>query len=131
MSGKYSQIALIGIFDLATGTAIAKVMSAIFGKEEPPSKPTFSQLSYLLFSIIIQAVLTLWVAVEVHDVFLGQSFEDPTGGILLIVSLFRQPNFWVKVNSAADTISDMIVCLFSPNSEAESGGNPKEFIDRG
>lgn len=127
---KYSLSAMVGLFDLASGTVIARVMTAIFGQELPPSKPSFSQLCYLLFMISLQAILTLWVALEVHDVFLGQSFEDPTGGILLILSLFRQPNFWLRVNSATDNISDMIVGLFS-NSEAESGGNPKEFIDRG
>lgn len=108
---KYAQIALIGSFDLVSGETIATIMSAIFPKSPViPLNISNNAFFNLCFSIFLQGVMTLWVAEEVREFFLSGT-TDPTGGILLILSLFRQPNFWDKVDVAVTVITDKIMGL--------------------
>lgn len=117
LATKYAQIALVGAFDLVSGETIATIISACF-----PSNPVFplnmtnSELGKIMFSVGLQLVLTLWVGEEVRDFFLSGT-TDPTGGILFILTLFKQPNFWEKVDVCVAVISDMILGLVTRRNE--------------
>ena len=111
-AAKYGKIAWVGAFDLVTGVTISEVIGACFGKDLLPTQPTLSNFFYLVFEIALQMVLTLWVSEEVRTFFLGEDFEDPTSGILFMLSVFRQPNFWKRVDNVADVTADHILGFF-------------------
>lgn len=125
---RYSSVALVGLWDLVSGVAIAEVMSAVFGSEVLPKNPTLSNVFYLVFEVALQAVLTLWVGEEIRGVSLGENFVDPTGGILFILSVFRQPNFWARVDSLSDWASDKLLGFITGKDVQNSQDKASDFI---
>jgi hypothetical protein len=93
-------IAWRGSVDLVLGTFTAqwveKVMSLL--KTEPT---TFVDL---LVRIFAQVTLTLWTGGESRGLLIDTNSFDPTGGIVFIASVFRQPTLWKNVDQAATEI---------------------------
>lgn len=110
---KFGKITWVGMFDLVTGVTIAEIMNAVFPRKVLPNQPTWEQIFYLIFEIFLQGILTLFVGEEIRSFFLGDAFEDPTGGILFILSVFRQPGFWARVDSVSSVLSAKIRGWFS------------------
>lgn len=125
MAAKYGKIVYAAAFDLISGVTISEIMGACFGKELLSSNPTLSSFFYIVFEITLQMVLTLWISEEVRQFFLGENFEDPTGGILFILSVFRQPNFWKRVDNVADVTAEHILGFFVPE---PASSNPDESV---
>lgn len=117
----YLTVAGVGSLDLVVGSAIAYIISALFKNPElVGSLDEFDLEKWLLMGLDLaaQGLLTLFVAVEFKNLFL--SWEDPTGGILFILSVFRQASFWAKVDVLAAAINNLIMgdiypSMFSPS----------------
>lgn len=54
----------------------------------------------LAWRVLAQLSLTILSGLAVRRVTFPANLDDPTGGILFILSLFRQKNFWRNVDTA-------------------------------
>ncbi len=62
----------------------------------------------MLFRIFGQTILTLWTGSELRGLLVDTNAQDPTGGIVFIVSVFRQHTLWKNVDHAALLINEWI-----------------------
>lgn len=118
--GFYTRVAGFGVFDLVAGTAIGYLVGGLFKK--PAEQLNLSEIDLrewlgLGLELLFQGLLTLFIGVELRSIFTGS--EDPTGGILFILSVFRQPSFWDKVDILALATYNLIMgdiypSLFNP-----------------
>lgn len=126
----FGKIAYAATFDLISGVTISMVMTSVFGNEILPNEPSVTQVFYMLFEIALQGLLTIFISAEIRDFFLGKDFEDPTGGILFILSVFRQPNFWRRVDSVSSYLSDKILGFFTGKDMDMHKETPEDFISQ-
>lgn len=106
----YLRVAFVGSFDLVAGTTIAYLVQNLFRDPQivgPLNEIDVGKWFEIGLDLFVQCMLTLFIAVEIKRLFLG--FEDPTGGLLFILSVFRQPNFWAKVDVMADAIYNLVM----------------------
>jgi hypothetical protein len=82
-----------GGLDLAAGVTISTMMEYVFGEvsNEDVSLPNE------FVKLFLQGFFTLFLAVEYRRSFFADTQSDPSAGIILIVTLFRQENFWKRV----------------------------------
>lgn len=92
-SNEVMTIVRVGGMDLAAGTTIATLMDYVFG-DVPDSGASLGLEAIKLF---FQGFFTLFLGIEYRRSAFPQDFEDPTSAIVLIVTLFKQQNFWKRV----------------------------------
>jgi hypothetical protein len=117
----YGSIAFFASFDLVTGTAIAYLVNSIFKLPDTVgSLEEYDTTKWLkmVLELGIQALLTLFIGIELRNLFV--SVDDPTGGLLFILSVFRQPSFWARVDVLSRAIYNLVMgdvypSLFQPS----------------
>jgi len=103
MSQQLEHIAALSLHagvDLFAGMSVSSLINLYFKAHAPSNSDNFK----LAFSSLVQAVLTVLVADELRNLFWENPQEDPTGGILFIVTLFQQPTLWAKMNQLYSNI---------------------------
>lgn len=110
---KYLSIAGYGTVDVIIGTAIAYLIQQVFMQPVKGGYCLPKDLQawvVLLIDTFFQAILTLFLGIETRNLFFGnpENFLDPTGGILFVLSLFRQQNFWEKIDAIATSLTELL-----------------------
>lgn len=106
----YLRVALVGSMDLVVGTLIAYLIGGLFKNPNlVGSMEEYDLEKWLLMGadLAFQGLLTLFIAVEFKNIFF--EWEDPTGGILFILSVFRQQSFWAKVDVLALAVYNLVM----------------------
>lgn len=85
--------------------------SYVSGKSNEWRK-TFWQLGW---RVLVQLSITILSGLAVRRVTFPANMDDPTGGILFILSLFRQKNFWMNVDSAYTYLVWYVGSLYAIN----------------
>lgn len=121
---KYIRIAGIGAADVILGTAIAYTIQPIFTtpvKGDYVLPKDISNFVVLLLDTFFQAIFTLFLGIEVRNIIFPnpEGTSDPTGGILFVLSLFRQPNFWQKIDVLAGSIKNWIFSEFKSDDKKD------------
>lgn len=115
-------IAWRGSVDLVLGTFTAtnidNLMARLF-------KPPTTGLGYLA-QIFVQLITTLWLSNDLRGLLVDNNSSDPTGGIVFIVSAFRQPTFWSNVDNAATALAQWIKSLFPLGSSSQK---PQQVVN--
>lgn len=94
-------IAWKGSVDLVLGTFTAINIDMLMQKIFTPPQSFFA----LLGQIFAQLTLTLWLGQDLRGLLVDTTAFDPTGGIVFIASVFRQPGLWANVDLAAVKIA--------------------------
>lgn len=68
----------------------------------------------LATSVIVQLSFTLIAGFGIRKITFPASLDDPTAGILFVLSLFNQPHFWINVNTLYDNLFNGFFTLFEP-----------------
>lgn len=97
-------VAWRGSVDLVLGTFSAYWVENVMALIK--TKPT--SFVELLVRIFAQLTLTLWTGGETRGLLIDTTSFDPTGGIVFIAAVFRQPTFWHMVDQAAKEIQAWI-----------------------
>lgn len=109
LASKYAALSGFGFLDLVVGSVIAYTVETIFGRDQDVVIPTGgAQFFFLVLDIFLQGTLTLWLGEELRALVFPVDVVDTTGGILFILSLFRQPAYWSKVSTAIDYLAGVM-----------------------
>lgn len=98
-------IILHTVVDLAAGSFISNAINTFFFLHDPPAAGvTIPELEYTDFwktagFAAVQAVVTMLVAEEARNLLWNGGNDDPTAGVMFIVSLYQQPTLWAKLAS--------------------------------
>lgn len=117
MLSRYVKIALVGGLDLVMGTLISSLVSGVFAHVVTPITLNAQTLPRYATLTFLQMVCTLILGHDLRLMAYSAQMEDPTGGILFILSLFRQPSFWQAVDAIRNTLWTMIFPV--PNTTIE------------
>lgn len=112
----YWHTSLSGLTDLVFGTTIATLLNGLFsggvsGYSGTPEKPNIAIIG---LDAAIQSTLTLIISTSLRSMIYSKDYDDPMGGILFILSVFRQPTFWNKVSA----IQEFVTGYFTGNNAA-------------
>lgn len=108
----------VGGMDLVVGTTIATLLDYVFG--DVPNEGASIGLEAI--KLFFQGFFTLFLGIEYRRTAISQDFDDPTSAAFLIVSLFKQKNFWKRVNllkyAALDHMFSYIAAVnYTPSSD--------------
>lgn len=95
-------------FDLVAGTATANISEHIFhkdfdavftGKEGNVAESEI--MTAKMIRVWMQMVFTIFMAMELRNLYTSEETEDPTGGMVFIWAASQMPRFWTKVQEMA------------------------------
>lgn len=128
MSSKLSLMmksSMVSLLDLAIGSTIAHLMGVFFTVD---TKAANHSIPGLLAEIGLQTVLTVLISDELRSLTYPEGFDDPTGGLVFIVSVFRQPTLWEKVDCLWNEINQRLFGVV-PTNPSVCTSNPPEKND--
>jgi hypothetical protein len=109
-AGRYLKIPLVVVFDLVIGSSIAFIIGHLF--KTPDTGGSLEELELrkwleMALDTFVQALLTVFIGLELRSLI--ETVEDPTGALIFILSLFRQPSFWAKVDLLSLAVYNLIM----------------------
>ena len=89
-----STLSCRSISDLLYGTAISAGVDSVFGHID------ISKSGLLKKGVVViaQTLITVLLSNEIRTLVYDAQSPDLTGGLVFIASVFRQPNFWKRVD---------------------------------
>jgi len=93
--------------DLLAGLAISKPLETFFAMQAhtPPSNDFFK----LLVSTLVQGCATMVAGDSLRKLMWANPGEDPTGGIVFVLALWKQPIFWTKTQELWQLVIDQFL----------------------
>lgn len=98
----YAKMALVASSDLILGYGVAYITNKWWA-QNTKIKPEDSQDKRGFMSTLYacgQATSTIFLGDELRNLLYPKDFEDPTGGVIFMVSLLQQPLLWDRINAA-------------------------------
>jgi len=105
------------LIDLVTGTFVSTFVDAMFGYVQITDQSSIK----VPIITMTQAVLTMLVAIELRDHIYDPETVDPTGGLMFIVTVFRQPNFWRRLDMSVKYLTSIFGTWIASEQTAVTG----------
>lgn len=95
----YIKMGAVAAIDLWVGSTLAFIVDKFFHDKFTVNQADIeTRWKHDLLWASVQAAVTVLSADQLRNMLYPPNFEDPTGGVVFMMTILRQPSFWEKVD---------------------------------
>lgn len=122
----YVKMMGVAALDLWLGTGLAMLLDKFFKDKfiDTQDSPE-ARWKMALLSTTLQAGVTVISGDQLRNLLYPPNFDDPTGGIVFMMSILHQPHFWEKVDFVLNGIPMMVPLIMRQETNIIQEGEEK------